>query len=739
MVQSELESMAEGPSTAILALERLGKHFGFALDATQLARAHRFPGSEPPTALLLKIIESTGLAARRIQIKRGEMAALAANLPAIVRLPNGKTLVLETVQQREGGCFALVNDVETGPGISAIIDEHRLFDVWDGEAIVVKRRWRITDEERPFGFTWLVGQVIKERSLFVDIGIGAFLMSILSIAPAMMFMVVIDRVLANQSMSTLTVLGGALVLLAGFETVFGYLRRYLIEIATTRIDGRINLHIYDKLLNLPLSFFERMPTGTVNGKIGQIWHIRSFLTGQLFGTLLDLVTLVVLLPVMFYLNLWLTFMVLLLAIVIMGIYCAFMPALRRKYGILLLAEQRMAAHQVETIWGIKTVKSLSLEGLKRYQRDTRVAEVVEAHRSFGNLANLPQTIATPFEKLIYGGSAFLGCYIALTHHDVSIGSIVAFTMLAGRVSSPIVQLAGLLNSLEHARGALGEVGSVMNSPPEEGRSGTGLKQSIRGSLVFEDVKFRYSPTGPNALDGVSFAAPQGTVFGIMGRSGSGKTTITRLLQGLNRDYEGLIKIDGMDLREIDLDHLRTSIGVVLQENFLFTGSIRENIAAPRPNASFSEIVKVAQLAGAEEFIERLPRGYETHVEEGAANFSGGQRQRLAIARALIVDPAILILDEATSALDAESEAIVNANLMRIAKGRTVIIISHRLSSLMRADAILVLERGRFYDMGRHDELVVRCDIYKSLWHQQNRHLFADPAYALSAFRPHSAA
>ena len=739
MLRLEHDANAGGPSTALLAVVRVARHFGLLLDPDQLARAYPFAGNEPPTARLPKMIESTGLTARVVRIKPGQLITLAQSVPAILRLPNGKSLLLEAVQERDGGCFALVNDLETGPGISAIVDEQRLFDAWDGEVIVVKRRWRITDEERPFGIAWLAGQVVKERRLFLDISIAALLLSVLSLAPPLMFMVVIDRVLANQSMSTLKVLGGALVLVAAFDTVFGYLRRYLTEVATTRIDGRINLHIYDKLLDLPMSFFERMPTGMIDGKLGQIWHIRDFLTGQLFVTLLDLITLIVFLPVLFYLNVPLTFMVLFLALCIMGIYCAFMPALRRKYGALILAEQKMGAHQVETIWGIKTIKSLALEGLKRDQRDQRVAEVVEARRLFGNLANLPQTIVNPFEKLIYGGSAFLGCYLALRGGQVSIGAVVAFTMLAGRVAAPLVQVAGLLHAVEHARGAVGEVGSVMNSPPEGGRSGTGLKQPIYGSLIFDNVRFRYGPTAPYALDEVSFHVPQGTLFGIMGRSGSGKTTVTRLLQGLNRDYEGLIKVDGMDLREIDLDHLRTSIGVVPQENFLFTGTIRENIAAPRPNVNFSEVVRVAQLAGAEEFIERLARGYETHVEEGAVNFSGGQRQRLAIARALIVDPAILILDEATSALDAESEAIVNANLLRIAKNRTVIIISHRLSSLMRSDAILVLERGRFYDMGRHDELLARCDIYKALWHQQNRHLVAEPAHGLIALRSTPAA
>jgi ATP-binding cassette subfamily B protein len=340
--------------------------------------------------------------------------------------------------------------------------------------------------------------------------------------------------------------------------------------------------------------------------------------------------------------------------------------------------------------------------------------------------------------MIYAGSFLLGCYMVLTSSDLATaGSVMAFSMLANRVAGPIVSMAGAINALEEARGAMGEVADVMNQPPEEGRTGTGLKLPILGRVVFDDVRFRYRPNLPYALNGVSFEIPRGTIFGVMGRSGSGKTTVTRLLQGLNRDYEGTVKIDGMDLKQIDLDHLRSNIGVVPQENFLFSGTVRENISAARPNANLDQIVRAAQLAGAEEFIERLERGYDTYVEEGASNFSGGQRQRLAIARALLLEPQILILDEATSALDAESEAIVNANLLRIAKDRTVIIISHRLASLTDCDAILVLERGKFYDCGRHEELVARCDIYQLLWFQQNRHL--DPKNARTSARPASLA
>jgi ATP-binding cassette subfamily B protein len=265
------------------------------------------------------------------------------------------------------------------------------------------------------------------------------------------------------------------------------------------------------------------------------------------------------------------------------------------------------------------------------------------------------------------------------------------------------------------------VGNVVNTTAEDTRA-EGLRQTVKGEVTFQDVRFRYSSDAPYALAGVSFTVPPGTMLGVMGRSGSGKTTITRLLQCLNTTYDGMIKIDGVDLREINLLHLRTHIGVVPQENFLFSGTLRENIAMAKPDATFAEVVRAAQISGAEEFIERLPRGYDTPIREGGNNLSGGQRQRLALARALLIDPPILILDEATSALDAESEAIVNANLKRMAKGRTVLSISHRLSMLVECDSIVVMERGAVYDFGTHEELLKRCDIYKHMWYQQNRHI-----------------
>lgn len=727
-------------STAVRALVRVAAYYGLTLNAQQVARSDPFSTEEPAVPILLKMAERTGLRGKVMRIKRGELGKLSRFVPAILVLPNGKAAVINRVQRGCGGAScALIDDLESEIGISVLYDEPRLFEFWAGDVILLKLRWRVPGAERPFGLAWLANQLLIERKLIRDIGIAAVLMSLLALFPPLTFMIMIDRVLYNHSLSTLHVLGAALVLMAAFETLFGYLRRCLVWMTTTRIDARLNLYVFDKMLNLPMSLFESLPTGMISAKISQIWHIRQFMSSELFGTVLDSCTLFILLPVLFILNWKLSIFVLFLAFSILAVYLAFLPALRRATGKVINAEQRMWSHQVETIHGIRTVKSLSLDGLKRTQRDVAVAEVIEAHQALDRLANLPQTIVAPFERAIYAGSFFLGCYMLLTDKTgadlASAGSILAFAMLSGRVAAPIVSLAGLLNGFEQARGAMAEVASIVNVPPEEGRSGHGLKLPIKGQVLFQDVRFRYTAGSPYALDGVSFEIPKNSIFGVMGRSGSGKTTVTRLLQGLNRDYEGMIKIDGMDLREIDLDHLRAHIGVVPQENFLFSGTIRDNIGAARPNASFDKIVQVAQLAGAEEFIERLPNGYETVVEEGAVNFSGGQRQRLAIARALLVDPPILILDEATSALDAESEAIVNDNLVRIAQNRTVIIISHRLSALSMADAILVLERGKFYAVGRHQKLVVSCDIYRSLWSQQNRHLEMENRNADSEVQP----
>jgi ABC-type bacteriocin/lantibiotic exporter with double-glycine peptidase domain len=383
------------------------------------------------------------------------------------------------------------------------------------------------------------------------------------------------------------------------------------------------------------------------------------------------------------------------------------------------------------VHGIRTVKSLALEPQQKVIWDERVAESIRWRMAAGRLANWPSSLTEPLQTIMSRGVLMFGCYLALGN-DASIdrGGLVAFMILSGKVAAPLVGMAKLMEDFHEARSAVGQIAKVLNNPTETRAMNDGMRPKFEGAVTFEDVTFTYPMGQRPALNKVSFSVPPGTMLGLVGRSGSGKSTITRLLQGINREYSGAVKIDGSELREINLSHLRRSFGVVLQDNFLFRGTVRENITAGRAGLTLEDAVRAARLAGAEEFIERMPQGYDTWIEEGSTNISGGQRQRLAIARALITNPRLMILDEATSALDPESEALVNANLTRIGKGRTMVIVSHRLSSLVNCDLIMVLDRGAVVDVAPHAVLLDRCSIYRALWNQQNRHI--DPVRAAAA-------
>ena len=705
------------------ALVRIARTHGVDLTVDALRSAYVAGSGELPTNTLIAIAHEAGLQARSIQPKWRELARLSNVLPALIRLKGGGAAVLLSVAKSElTGQVVLLENPDGGPEAEVALDELHLNELWTGELILIKRRYELGDDQQPFGFRWILNHVLKERRLFREISIAATISTVFALVPPFMVIVVIDRVMINRSSSTLLVLAGGFALLVLFEMALGYLRRLFMEITATRIDGRLNLYLMRKLLSLPMDYFETNPTGYIMSKLNKIWLVRQFLTGQLFGTFLDLITLVVLVPALLVLQWRLALLVFVLCGLIFLVIYLYLPRLQLLFGKIVMAETAKGTFLTETVYGMRTIKSLALEGRRLHGWDMRVAAAISARHAYGELANYPATFTLPFERMIYAGSFMVGAAFSIADPTViQPGELMAFAMLASRTANPLVQLAKLLQDLGEIRGAVQEASTILNHPSEETRAGSGLRLPVFGHIAFQHVDFRYSSTAPLALNGVSFEIQPGSIFGIMGRSGSGKTTITRLLQGLNPKYEGILKIDGMDLREMDLRHLRTNIGVVAQENFLFSGTVRENIGIARQNATFSEIVRAAQLAGAEEFIERMPRGYDTYLNEGGSNLSGGQRQRLAIARALVVDPPVLILDEATSALDAESEAIINANLLRIAQSRTIIAVSHRLSMLVPADAILVMEKGKVYDIGTHEELLHRCDIYKHMWYTQNRH------------------
>src|SRR5260221_2525913 len=719
----------------------VARHRGVQLSKEQLIRDHQVRAGDASVTETLAIAQASGLRASATRLRWGDLFKMGTALPAIVLLRNGAAMVLMRTEAKLPGWppVVVLRDPNGNDDAPLLLDEARFSAAWDGDVILVKRDYRLRDEDRPFGMDWVAGQLLRDRRVARDLGICAILLGVLAITPVIFWRVMVDRVMYYGSMSTFTMICVAFGILLLFETAFGHLRRYLVLFVITRVDVKIWSHMFDRLLNIPIDFFERTPTGEIVHDMYEIYKVRSFLTGQVVGTHLDSFALAIVLPVMFMVSTIMTACVLAICLLICLVLVAMLPTVRRKVGLAVQAETARGIHLVEAVHGIRAIKSLALDARQRHAWDVHVARVAETRFDEGLTSNMIQTVVHPLQMLMTNGVIAVAVYLALVNKDpMYLGAIFAFMIMTQRVTMPVIQAAQSIVQIDEARGAINLVSRVVNQPPEAGRSGRGVRSPFVGRIEFNEVTFKYPGTTAPALDRVSFTIPDGSVFGIVGRSGSGKTTVTRLLQALHSNYQGLIKVDGNDLREIDLDHLRSSLGVVLQENFLFRGSLRDTIAAAKPDATFEEVVQAARLAGAEEFIERLPAGYETFIQEGSTNLSGGQRQRLAIARALIADPRLLMLDEATSALDADSEAIVNANLLRIAQGRTLIIISHRLSSLVNADAILVLERGRGYDIGTHAELIERCDIYSNLLRQQHQHLIPRPSHEVISYRPASA-
>jgi ATP-binding cassette subfamily B protein len=597
-------------------------------------------------------------------------------------------------------------------------DRAKAEENWDGWIVLIKRPFALSDPHQPFSLKWFVPQFLRERRAFLDVICAAVTMQVLALATPLFLQIVIDRVVTHKVQATLIVLLIGVCIAIAFDTMLTFIRSYVLLHLTSKIDLRLTSQIFTKLLSLPMDFFERNLAGVLTKHVQQDQKIREFLTGRLLLTLLDSSALLVFIPVLSFYSVPLTIVVAICAAILAGIILVLAKPFRRRLNDLYRAEADRQALLVESIHGISTVKSLGLEPMQSRHWDNRAAEVIDRRIHVGTISAYARAASAGIEKLMLVAVISVGVTLILDG-ALSVGALVAFQILASRVTSPLVAIAGLINEFQEVAISVLMLGNVMNTMSEPG-FGRGLRSPIKGSVSFEDVTFSYGNTSVPALDRVSFSIEVGKVVGVVGRSGSGKSTLVRLVQGLYPTQRGLIRIDGHEVRELDKIHLRSQIGVVLQDSFLFRGTVRENIGTGMPGASFEDIVWAARQAGAEEFIERMPEGYDTNLDEGGVNLSGGQKQRLAIARALLRRPRIMIFDEATSALDPESEVIIQDNLARIVEGRTAIIVSHRLSSLRDCDSIIVLDRGQIVGHGPHDTLVSTCNTYRQLWDKQSK-------------------
>ena len=710
-----------GPLQARLAaVMSVARYHGVELDPHSIKLDVNEEAPSPP--VLIEWLRDSGLWARGVHLNFRQLMKIDDPAPIILLLDDGGAALL-VGRTPQLGVLLLRDPRGQASDAPAAVDEVRLKQVWSGATLLVRATRKGIEDEQPFNLSMIGRMVWNEKRILRDIAIASVTLTILSIVPIMVVMSSISVIVQYKSMNTLQLVAMILVVAIIFEMVLTWGRKLLEIVIATRLDGRLSLMVFERLVSLPIDFFEKNQAGELAYKTAQISQVRDFLTGKLMNTFIDMFMVVLLLPLLFYLNALLAWTILAAAACVALIIAGFLRPIGFLIGKIIAAESAKSSVMVETVYGIRTVKSLAIEPMRVAEWDRRVAEATDLGVRRSKLSNWPAALVLPFQSYTRFGVLLLGAYFALSSNNpADIGTLFAFMMLGGRVAGPLISVAGLMEDIHKARTSIGQIGAILNRPTEKRALTHGLRPKFEGAIQFDDVTFRYEGAKSVALDAMNFSIPAGTMLGLVGRSGSGKSTVTRLLQGINRDYTGAIKIDGTDMREINLRHLRQNFGMVLQDNFLFRGSVRDNIIAGRPGLSFEDAVLAARLAGAEEFIERLPQGYDTFVQEGSPNLSGGQKQRLAIARAVISDPRVLILDEATSALDPESEALVNANLLRIAQNRTMVIVSHRLSSLIDCDLIMVLDRGRTMDIGPHNELVERCAIYRHLWLQQNRHL-----------------
>ena len=574
------------------------------------------------------------------------------------------------------------------------------------------------DPNRPFGLSWFFDAVFRYRRILGEVLLVSFALQLLGLATPLFFQVIVDKVLVHHGMSTLNVVAIGLGVALSFEVLLGGLRSYVFSHTTTRIDVELGARLFRHLLSLPLGYFGVRRVGDSVARVRELENIRQFLTGSTLTLVLDLIFGSVFLAVIFCYSAVMGWIV--TASIPLYVIISFLatPAIRLRVQEKFRRGAENQSFLVETVSGIETVKAMAVEPQMQQRWEGQLSGYVRAAFRVTSLG----VVAGQSAQLVSRGTTLALLYVGarlVMQEKLTIGELVAVNMLASQLSGPVLRLAQLWQDFQQVRVSVERVGDILNSAPEPIRPpGSTARPMIQGAITFDDVNFRYAPGAPPALDGLSLTIPAGQIIGIVGPSGSGKSTLTKLVQRLRSPETGRVLIDDLDLAIVDPTWLRRQIGVVLQDSVLFNGPIRDNIALSDPTMTMDRVARAAQLAGAHDFIAELPAGYDTEVGERGGALSGGQRQRIAIARALAINPRILIFDEATSALDLESEQAIQASMREICRGRTVLIVAHRLSAVRQAHRIVTVERGRVVEDGTHAELLRAGGRYARLWAAQ---------------------
>ena len=588
----------------------------------------------------------------------------------------------------------------------------------DGIDVLMLERSSATPEQR-FGFAWFWPALQRYRGILTQVLIASFVVQLFSLANPLLIQVIIDKVINQRSLDTLQVLGFALVVVTLMEGLIGALRTFLFSETTNRIDLRLGAEVIDHLLRLPLNYFDRRPVGELGTRIAELEKIRNFLTGQALTTLLDTAFSVIYIAVMLIYSWLLTLIALCVLPIQIGLTVLGAPLFRRQYRDAAQENARTQSHLVEVLTGIQTVKAQNVEMISRWKWQDLYGKYIS--RTFEKtitgtaLSETSQVLQKLSQLLVL----WVGASLVLSG-DMTLGQLIAFRIISGYVTQPLLRLSSIWQSIQELKVSFERLADVVDTPEESDEAD---KQKIplppiAGEVRFDDLCFSFTPGGTQVLRHIDFTIAAGTFVGVVGQSGSGKSTLTKMLARLYSPGSGRILIDNYDIDKVELYSLRRQIGIVPQEPLLFSGTVAENIALTDPDASSDAIVQAARLACAHDFIMELPAGYSSTVGERGAGLSGGQRQRLALARTLLSQPRLLVLDEATSALDYDTERRVCDNLLDNLKHCTVFFITHRLSTIRRAELIVMMHEGAIVETGTHDELMERRGRYYALYRQQ---------------------
>ncbi|ATE59901.1 type I secretion system permease/ATPase [Thauera sinica] len=683
--------------TGLTCLVLMARLHGVAADPHQLAHEHAMAGARFGCDEILHAARALGLHAKAIKASNDRLARTP--LPAIAIARDGTFFLLARVE----GDKALIQSPLAGRAETVPVAE--LQTRWCNELILFTSRESLGQDLRRFDFTWFVPAIVKYRKLLGEVFAVSFVLQLFALVTPLFFQVVMDKVLVHRGFTTLDVIAIGLTVVMLFEVALTTLRTYVFAHTTSRIDVELGARLFRHLLNLPMAYFQARRVGDSVARVRELENIRAFLTGNAVTLVLDLLFSVVFIGVMLIYSGWLTLVVVLSLPCYAILTAMFTPVLRARLHEKFNRSAENQAFLVETISGIDTVKALAVEPHWTRKWDGQLAAYVSSSFRTATVGSFANGGVTLIGKLVTVITMYLGARLVI-EGNLTVGQLIAFNMLAGQVSQPVMRLAQMWTDFQQTGISVQRLGDILNTRTEASGNKSALPL-LAGRVTLDQVLFRYRPDGPEVLSGVSLDIGAGEVLGIVGRSGSGKSTLTRLIQRMYVPERGRVLVDGMDLALAEASSLRRQIGVVLQESVLFNRSIRDNIALADPGAPLAAVIRAAKLAGAHEFILELSEAYDTLVGEHGSSLSGGQRQRIAIARALMTNPRILIFDEATSALDYESERVIQENMKAICKGRTVIIIAHRLSAVRDAHRIVVMDRGRIVEAGTHAELLGR--------------------------------